>query len=385
MSKSKFVLAVFAALMASSGVSQAQFGNSTSLHFWMNQPSYSVEVMANNREALAKQLNAQGASGGLFGLAAAFGVSPGPIGVFMRDSSDFGKIFSYSVLPYAPSEAESLAQLNEQGAMGFRYVGPYSVGEMVNLYIRVDGVNVRYECLFDSSVNSQVAFEARLNEFGHQGWRWIGPILTVPFDVKSQRELYLREFQTTTRYNYRVSNTLSDEGGMEALLNTQGSDGHRWIGSTMVGAVFEQRSDDTRARYYVMASSTATSGAFIDQADSQGDAGRIFQTFVYFDGIGGGIRNLYVGMAPLSESERIGIRLLDASALELSFVPNAVGLYLLSTSHDLSNWIPSGSTQSGSAGAPINWLTSQGTNAVACFKVERVLGATEERYPGLQR
>lgn len=84
--------------------------------------------------------------------------------------------YSYKALTPAMSSAEFLAQANNEGAAGSRYLGNYMFADgTISLYVKNDARSGTFSYLVTQYFDSSSEFLSKANELGAQGFRFIGP------------------------------------------------------------------------------------------------------------------------------------------------------------------------------------------------------------------
>ncbi len=171
---------------------------------------------------------------------------------YVTDTAHASSRLSYETVAQANSGDGLVAQLNQQGARGFAFKGPYmsADGPGISLLTVRDaerGATYSYERQAISGSLSSDAFQAQLNAEGAMGYRLVGPIGAG----QDSFNLYARDSSATT-YSYTVI-PVSGSGGMasgDALrqrLNEQGAQGRFYLGAFSlqggaIGQVFEKSS-----------------------------------------------------------------------------------------------------------------------------------------------
>ena len=192
---------------------------------------------------------------------------------------------SYEALPIDASRPNLLAQLNVQGAKGFNYYGPNTLGGLgFNLYTKDSNTQFSFEIL-DTPTNA-AAFLAQLNAQGAKGFDFWGPETTGT--------IYSKE-SGGPNYNYEVIPAPTTAAGFLAQVNAQGDRGFIYIGPYAFGNIYRQ-AVGSNARYtYRLELQAASHDAQISQANAQGQTGYKFAGLEIFSGEPvSGFRNIYV-------------------------------------------------------------------------------------------
>jgi hypothetical protein len=136
----------------------------------------------------------------------------------------------YEALPPAADAPAFLDRLNAQGARAFRFfsglaftTGPTSV-EVVEAYVKDAETTYSFELL---PVASSVAdLEAQLNAEGARGFKWGGPYVVGG----QSRTLYRKDNGSASTYSYAVLAAPADSTGYLSQTNAQGGNGYYSVG-----------------------------------------------------------------------------------------------------------------------------------------------------------
>lgn len=227
---------------------------------------------------LLSQLSAQGARGYYFYGTEGFGSSNTSNfrNVYVKDSNS---TYTYEVLPDQTTAATLLAQMNSQGARGFDFYGPTTLGV---IYVKENGTSTTYTHQFLNAFNTNTGFLNQANTQGTSGYFYAGGYI---FPGNSQEyAIYTKLSSSNATYSYRLQPTVSDPGVASDLItqaNAQGQEGYKFLGGQFFTG--EPVSSATRSRnLYVKdtaqsasftwkALDTVTSsGAFLTQANTEG-------------------------------------------------------------------------------------------------------------------
>jgi Divergent InlB B-repeat domain len=192
---------------------------------------------------------------------------------------------SYEALPIDASRPNFLAQLNAQGAKGFNYFGPNTLGGAAfNLYTKDSSTQFSFEIL-DTASNA-ATFLAQLNAQGAKGFDFWGPETTGT--------IYSKE-SGGPNYNYEVVAEATTAADFLTQANAQGNRGFLYIGPYAFGSIYRQ-AVGSNARYtYRLELQAASHDAQITQANAQGQDGYKFGGLEIFSGEPvSGFRNIYV-------------------------------------------------------------------------------------------
>ncbi len=225
---------------------------------------------ASDAASFLTQLNAEGAKGFRY-LADEFYSGDGAIhSVFVNDGS--AGTYTYE-LPATPStQADTLTQLNAEGARGFRYDGGLTYG---TLY-RNDGASATYAYQFQSSSASGDAFLTQANAQGQSGYWFVGP-----FSIGgSSLNLYMKNAASSATYAYEAPAAATTSGDFITQANAEGARGYRAKGEQVFGSstVAVYFKDQTQSPTFTFQSATqqTTSAAFVTQSNTLGAQGNAY-------------------------------------------------------------------------------------------------------------
>lgn len=242
--------------------------------------------------------NSMGADGyALFSsLAGSIGPTSSEIGDFyLTDTAHAGRKFSYVNPAAQPSRTAFLAQLNQQGSSGYMYKSDA---------VFSDGSDIRSVYVKDNSRNDQFSyrtvtpvaktaedFAAELNGQGAEGYRYLGPqiVNNEPFS------LYVKRNDSVT-YSYQVdklasASSAADAAAMRTRLAPKGADGWFIRGTQGLGSdpmnmnyvdVFEKSSAQNGAIEYLVEASASSDSLTTQLNNMNANAAK---GFFYFSGI----------------------------------------------------------------------------------------------------
>lgn len=199
--------------------------------------------------------------------------------------------FMYEQVPYPADTAAFLSALNSQGARGFRFLSPLTAplsGAGADVYMKTGDATYVYE--LKSQPADANAFVAQANEAGGRGLRWVGAISVNGTTVL----LYRKDSDISGTYTYRTETPAASKADYIARGNAQGADGYfntvpayGFGGSS--AAVFEKSSlGSATFAYEVVDDAPDTSGA-LAQFDAQGARGYRYRGPYIFGGASGSI------------------------------------------------------------------------------------------------
>jgi len=204
---------------------------------------YSLATPATTVSAIATQLNQQGGAGALYKGDVSFGtgLSVDIRSLFVKDTTK-ATTFTYEVKPTTTTQqkATMLAELNAQGARGFRY---HSTGVLVpsleafNVYVKASAPAATYTYTFvDSTATGPAdgaALKAQLNAQGANGNALLGSFSVN--DLNTFVQIYEKSSLQTTPITYDVvavvtSDTLAQ---ITTKANTKAAAGEFLYGDVM--------------------------------------------------------------------------------------------------------------------------------------------------------
>ncbi|MDR6214157.1 hypothetical protein QE399_001846 [Paracidovorax wautersii] len=240
-------------------------------------------------------MNAQGAEG--FAFLSAMGPSgaPGAFGDFyVSDTAHTGVRLEYATQPNAASADAALAQMNAQGTHGFQYksgVSYGSVSDLRSLYVKDASRSntYSYERQPATGAVDRAAFDAQLNAQGARGYRFVGP-LAVGNEFFS---LYVKDASATT-YSYTLRDAGAANGAaLQQQLSELGAQGFMYQGALVVQGstvvMFEKSSAQNGPLEYQVEESNQSS---LDQMLARLNE-RAAQGFFFFSDVVAGDGKIY--------------------------------------------------------------------------------------------
>lgn len=249
-------------------------------------------------------MNAQGAQG--YAFLSTLGASQGTFGDFyVSDTAHAGARLEYATQPIAASADAALAQMNAQGAQGFLYKAPmaFSSGsDLRSLYVRDASRSntYSYERQPITGAVSRAAFDAQLNAQGARGYRFFGPLMAG----SDSFSLYGKDASATT-YAYTVRDAGAANGAaLLQQLNELGAQGFVYVGALLVEgstvALFEKSSaQNGPVEYRVEESSQGSADQLVARLNE-----RAAQGFFFFSDVGLSDGKIYT----LSVKNAVGLR-----------------------------------------------------------------------------
>ncbi|WP_414449095.1 hypothetical protein AB4851_07525 [Burkholderia sp. 22PA0099] len=212
-----------------------------------------------------------GSSGGTSG--GSSGSGSGSSGSGSSGSGSGGSTFTsrFEALTSAADATSFLAQLNAEGAKGFRYVGDeFFSGDGTtthSIYVN-DGSAGTYTYELPSTQTTQSAYLAQLNSEGGRGFRYDSDL--------TYGTLYRNDGSSAT-YSYQFLSNNSSPADFLTQANTQGQSGYWFVGPTSIGGAFLNlyaKNGASSATYtYEAPAAPASSSDFLTQANAEGARG----------------------------------------------------------------------------------------------------------------
>jgi hypothetical protein len=182
-----------------------------------------LDTAANATDFLA-QMNAQGARGFDF-------YGPLTLGtLYVKESA--GATYSHEFLSPQTTNAGFLAQVNSEGDKGFLYVGSYGFDNgtnIVNIYTKITATTAKYAYRLDASLNTPDSFLAQANAQGQEGYRFAGALFFSgePSGSPTQtRNLYVKDTTQTAKFEWKANLPNSTSAGLVAQANAEAAQGY---------------------------------------------------------------------------------------------------------------------------------------------------------------
>jgi hypothetical protein len=250
--------------------------------------------------AFLDRLNAQGTRSFRFFGGFAFTTSPTSVEVVEAYVKDAETAYAFELLPVASSVAELQDQLNAQGARGFKWGGPYSVGGQVRTLFRKDNnsASTHTYAVLTAPADS-AGYLTQVNAQGGSGYYSVGGAYMVGGATVL---VYQKDSQGSATYGYEALGQPGTDADFLAQFEAQGARGFRF----KTGYVF---SDGTRLLYEKDLSQSATfsyqnlqpagnSSDYVAQANAEGAKGNALVGDYMLPS--GQIRTLYIRPANCS-------------------------------------------------------------------------------------
>lgn len=203
--------------------------------------------------------------------------------------SPITRTFLYEGLATPADSAAFLAQLNSQGARGFRFLSGFAfttgptTAEVVEGYVKDADSTYTYELLAPPA--DRTAMQAQLDAQGARGFSWGGAYIAGSDIVY----IYRKDNSSAASYSYRVLLAESGNGAFLTQANAQGAQGYFntttafGVGSDMV-SVYEKASTGGATYGYELLDPPADDAGFYAQLNAQGARGYRFRTeFLFSD------------------------------------------------------------------------------------------------------
>lgn len=242
--------------------------------------------------------NSMGADGyALFSsLAGSISSTGAEIGDFyLTDTAHAGRKFSYVNPAAQPSRTAFLAQLNQQGSSGYMYKSDAvfsDVSDIRSVYVKDNSRSDQFSYRTVTPVATTAeGFAAELNGQGAEGYRYLGPQI-INNELFS---LYAKRNDSVT-YSYQVDKlgsafSAADAAAMRARLAPKGADGWLIRGTQGLGSdpmnmnyvdVFEKSSAQNGAIEYLVEASSVNDALTAQLSNMNANAAK---GFFYFSGI----------------------------------------------------------------------------------------------------
>lgn len=223
---------------------------------------YEALAAPSDATSFLAQLNTEGAKG--YRYIAEEGFSGAATNVFINDGAN---TYSYEFQSVDSTQTGFLAQANQEGAKGFRYDGPLTLG---NLYRHQGNSSSTYTYAAAAAPTGSAAFLTQANAQGQNGYWYYGP---VQLDSAST-SLYMKDNSSASTYTYDAVTPVQSVGDFVTQANNEGAKGYRFKGGLGFGtdsaAVYVKDQTQSPTFTYQSQTSQTTSAAFIQQANAQG-------------------------------------------------------------------------------------------------------------------
>jgi len=251
--------------------------------------------------AFLDRLNAQGARSFRFFSGLAFTTSPTSAEVVEAYVKDAETTYAFELLPDTGSVADLQAQLNAQGARGFKWGGPYVVGGQIRtLYRKDNGSASTYSYTVLSAPADSTGYLSQVNAQGGNGYYSVGGAYMVGGTTVL---VYQKDAQGSATYGHEALGQPGSDADFLAQLEAQGARGFRfktgYVFSDGLKLLYEKDLSQAATFSYQSLQPAANSADYIVQANAEGAKGN---ALVGDYGLPSGqIRTLYVKPASCSD------------------------------------------------------------------------------------
>lgn len=225
---------------------------------------YRMLPAATSFASALSDMNAQGAQGYAFFSSLYPGGNVTTFGDFyVSDTAHAGSKLEYVMEPDVASADAALAQMNARGAQGYAYKGGAAYGttlpiEQRSIYVKDTSrsTTYTYERRASTGTTNRAAYEAQLNEQGARGFRQVGPM----FVAGEQFTLYVKDNSGAT-YSYSLRDWTGNFGiasgaALQQQLTEMGAQGFMYqAGMSIQGQTvvqFEKSSAQSGAIEYAV-------------------------------------------------------------------------------------------------------------------------------------
>lgn len=182
--------------------------------------------------------------------------------------------YSFELPSNAGSTAELQQQLNAQGARGFSYAGPDTLGA---IYRKDNGSSstYSYRVLPEPADNTVDGLLAQDKAQGAEGYYHLGSSLIVGNDTV---RIFQKDSQSTATYDVEVLPSATTDDAFMAQLEAQGARGFRFksdygFGDNVIRALYEKDTTQSATFSYAALTSAANANDLVTQANAQGANG----------------------------------------------------------------------------------------------------------------
>ena len=142
---------------------------------------------------------------------------------------------SYAAVAAPTTQAEYLSLLNQQGASGFRYIGPLTYPPNASVLFEKSSQRPGpFTYRMVASATTAAAFETQANTQGAEGYAYKGPLTVGGASV----DLYAKDGSRYAVFSYKtaVLNPADSLAAVVAAINVEGGKGYYWFGPMNFGA-----------------------------------------------------------------------------------------------------------------------------------------------------
>lgn len=237
---------------------------------------YEALPLAGDRGAFAANLNAQGARGFRFLSGFAFTTSPTTAEQVEGYVRDADTTYSYELHPITANNAAFLTQANEVGARGFQWVGSYIInGDQFYIYRKNNGAQGVFSYRVEPLSANKAGFLAQANGRGAEGFYNVAPAFLV--GDPSAVSIYERNAAAGATYAYEIGDIAGNDTAYLAQLNERGGRGFRsrteYLFGDGGGVIYAKDLSQSATFSFYTLEPQPGSTAFIQQANTEGAKG----------------------------------------------------------------------------------------------------------------
>jgi hypothetical protein len=250
---------------------------------------FSSQPSATNTAATLTLLNQQGANGNAYIGPYTFASSTTPLQftfdeIFVKAQSGVTYQYTSTTAPVSGAELQTL--LNAQGDKGYLYKVDTTFGAepASSLFVKSSARNTIY-----SWRTVEGAFDlATLNNNGAQGYAYRGQYAII--QEGKQYGLYVKDNSSAATFSYTTMPAIDNATGLLAEMNSMGAQNFVFMGSQALGtstvSVYEKNSASSKPTVFTSAASAAgqTTQQLISKANQQGVQGNMYVGEYPFDG-----------------------------------------------------------------------------------------------------
>lgn len=229
---------------------------------------YHLEAPAASSTAAVAAMNALGQQGYAFvSSIASYTANPLPVigDLYVKDSAHAASRLSYQALVPAANATAAVAQMNQQGASGYMYKGDVAYGtgtsDIRSLFVKdtTKAGSFAYEVLPGGSPMAKDALLAQLNAQGARGYRWMSAAIFG--NGPDIHNVYVKTSAPAATFTYSFVDLpapfgMANAAALKQRLNEKGATGALFRGAFIVNdfnsgvQIFEKASTQTTAITY---------------------------------------------------------------------------------------------------------------------------------------
>jgi hypothetical protein len=177
----------------------------------------------------------------------------------------------------ATSQSAFLAQLNTNGASGFRFIGNQIFGGQIESTFVKDSTNAVYSYRSRASAADATSFLTALNDEGAAGYQYQGDVTFIEGASFASYALFARNTSANSTYTYESLANVNSATELLQQANAQGARQFRYRGGQTFGSaafvtvsVYEKNNALNDNFYYQLRSVADSSASFLSQATALG-------------------------------------------------------------------------------------------------------------------